>query len=278
MSLFQKEKKGLIILILLIFFQFVLISIQVPFEGENYFKKIIFSVFTPLEHGFVYVLDQVGNIWKNYFYLRDVLNKNKAMEKEMLFLRQENNILRHALQELKSKEEIEKRISKLKENILVARVIGLDASRFYKSIIINKGHQDGLKKDMVVVDKLGSLVGRVVEPVTFRESRVQLITDTDSGVGVFSQRKRIPGILTGDGQGGCLLKYIISSERYDVIPGEALITSGYDGIFPSGLRVGSIISVMPTTTLFKRIKVHPFFDFSELNQVAVFLTNPSEIL
>ena len=278
MSLFQKEKKGLVILVALIFFQLVLISIQVPLEGENYFKKFIFLVFSPLEDGFVYVFDQIGNFWKNYFYLRNVVDQNKTLEREMFFLRQENNILRHALEEYKNKKEIENRVSKIKENIIVARVVGLDASRFYKSIIINKGRHHGLKKDMVVVDKLGNLVGRVVEPISFRESTVQLITDTASGVGVISQRKKIPGTLSGDGQGRCLLKYIISSERFDIVPGEMLITSGYDGIFPRGLRVGSIISVTTTTSLFKKIKVHPFFDFSDLAQVAVFLANPAEVL
>ncbi|MFQ5720883.1 MAG: rod shape-determining protein MreC [Candidatus Aminicenantales bacterium] len=276
MSLVQKEKKGVVILVALIFFQLVLISIQVPLEGENYFEKFIFSVFSPLEDGFVFVFDQIANFWKNYFYLRNVMDQNKTLEKEMFFLRQENNILRHALQEYKKKKEIKSRIAKIKDNIIVARVVGLDISRFYKSIIINKGHHDGLKKDMVVVDRLGNLVGRVVEPITFRESRVQLITDTASGVGVISQRKKIPGILTGDGQGRCQLKYIISSKRFDIVPGEMLITSGYDGIFPRGLRVGNIISVTRTTSLFKKIKVHPFFDFSDLDQVAVFLANPAD--
>lgn len=277
MSLFLKEKKSLIVLIVLVFFQLVLISFQVPLEGKNYFERAIFSIFSPIQHGTASFLDGVSSIWKRYFYLRDVRSQNEKMKKEIFFLRQENNLLRNALQKLMDKEEIKNRISKIHKNILMARVIGLDASNFYNSVTIDKGSLDDLKKDMVVVDRFGNLVGRIVEPITFKESRVQLITDIESGVSVFSQKKRIPGIVIGDGKGRCLLKYIISSARRDVSKGESLLTSGYDGIFPSGLHVGEIISVIYTTSLFKKITVRPYFDFSHLDQVAVLFADPFEI-
>lgn len=279
MPLFLKEKKSLIILIVLIFIQLVLISLQVPLEKENYFERAIFSVFSPIQHGIAISSQKIGNIWKNYFYLRNVQSQNQKMREEIFFLRQENNILRNALQELKEAKEIQDRLSKIHKNILAARVIGLDTSNLYKSITINKGSLDGLKKDMVIVDKYGNLVGRIINPISFKESRVQLITDSESGISVFSEKTKVPGILTGDSQGGCYLKYILTTlpPNQDVSKGEALMTSGYDGIFLRGLHVGEIISITATISLFKRIKVQPYFDFRHLDQVAVLLIDPNEI-
>ena len=277
MPLFLKERKSLVVLTALIFFQLILISAQVPLGyGENYFEKAVFSVFSPVQHGILSLSRSIGEFWKNYFYLQNVQSQNRKMKDEMFFLRQENNLLRNALENLRSKKEIEESLLKLHENILVAQVIGFDASNFYKSAVINKGSLDGLKKDMVVLDKNGSLVGRIINPVALKESRVQLITDNESGVGVFSQSKKVMGILSGDDKGNCFLEYIhVTTE--DIYEGEDIITSGKDGLFPSGIKVGKIVSITTSTSLFKQVKVEPYFDIRDLDQVAVIMRDPMEI-
>ena len=277
MPLFLKERKSLLVLIVLIFFQLILISTQVPLGyGANYFEKAVFSIFSPVQHGILSLFRSIGNIWKNYFYLQNVQSQNQKMKQEMFFLRQENNLLRNALEKLRSKKEIQESLLKLHENILAAQVIGFDASNFYKSAVINKGSLDGLKKDMVVLDKNGSLVGRIIDPVALKESRVQLITDNESGVGVFSQKKKVMGILSGDGKGYCFLEYIHVTTG-DVYEGEDIITSGKDGLFPSGIKVGKIVSITTSTSLFKQVKVEPYFDIRHLDHVAIIMRDPMEV-
>ncbi len=277
MPLFLKERKSLVVLTALIFFQLILISTQVPLGyGENYFEKAVFSIFSPVQHGILSLFRSIGEFWKNYFYLQNVQSQNRKMKDEMFFLRQENNLLRNALENLRSAKEIEESLLRLHENILVAQVIGFDASNFYKSAVINKGSLDGLKKDMFVLDKNGSLVGRIINPVALKESRVQLITDNESGVGVFSQSKKVMGILSGDDKGYCFLEYIhVTTE--DIYEGEDIITSGKDGLFPSGIKVGKIVSITTSTSLFKQVKVEPYFDIRDLDQVAVIMRDPTEI-
>ena len=277
MSLFLKERKSLVVLTALIFFQLILISTQVPLGyGENYFEKAVFSIFSPIQHGILSLFRSGGEFWKNYFYLQNVQSQNRKMKDEMFFLRQENNLLRNALENLRSAKEIEESLLRLHENILVAQVIGFDASNFYKSAVINKGSLDGLKKDMIVLDKNGSLVGRIINPIALKESRVQLITDNESGVGVFSQSKKVMGILSGDDKGNCFLEYIhVTTE--DIYEGEDIITSGKDGLFPSGIEVGKIVSITTSTSLFKQVKVEPYFDIRDLDQVAVIMRDPMEI-
>ena len=277
MPLFLKERKNLVVLTALIFFQLILISTQVPLGyGENYFEKAIFSVFSPIQHGILSLFRSIGEFWKNYFYLQNVQSQNRKMKDEMFFLRQENNLLRNALENLRSAKEIEESLLRLHENILVAQVIGFDASNFYKSAVINKGSLDGLRKDMIVLDKNGSLVGRIINPVALKESRIQLITDNESGVGVFSQSKEVMGILSGDDKGYCFLEYIhVTTEG--IYEGEDIITSGKDGLFPSGIKVGKIVSITTSTSLFKQVKVEPYFNIRDLDQVAVIMRDPMEI-
>jgi len=277
MPLFLKERKSLLVLTALIFFQLILISTQVPLGYEqNYFEKAVFSFFSPIQHGILSLFRSIGNLWKNYFDLQNVQSQNQKMKDEMFFLRQENNLLRNALENLRSQKEIEESLLKLHENILAAQVIGFDASNFYKSATINKGSLDGLKKDMVVLDQNGSLVGRIIDPVALKESRVQLITDNESGVGVFSKKKEVMGILSGDGKGYCFLEYIhVTTEG--IYEGEDIITSGKDGLFPSGIKVGKIVSITTGTSLFKQVKVEPYFDIRRLDHVAIIMKDPMEI-
>jgi rod shape-determining protein MreC len=277
MPLFLKERKSLLVLTALIFFQLILISTQVPLGyGENYFEKAVFSIFSPVQHGIISFFLSISSLWKNYFHLQNVQSQNRKMKEEMFFLRQENNLLRNALENLRSEKEIKESLLRLHENILAAQVIGFDASNFYKSAIINKGSLDGLKKDMVVLDKNGNLVGRIIDPVALKESRVQLITDNESGVGVFSQKKEVMGILSGDDKGYCFLEYIhVTTE--DIYEGEDIITSGKDRLFPPGIRVGKIVSITTSTSLFKQVKVEPYFDIRHLDQVAIIMRDPMEV-
>lgn len=277
MPLFLKEKKNLIILLALIFFHLILISLQVPLGYEqSYFEKGFFSVFSPVQHGILSFFQSIGKLWKNYFYFRNVRSQNQEMKEEIFLLRQENNLLRTVLQELKSEKEVEENLFKIRQSILPAQVIGLDASNLYKSATINKGSLDGIKKNMVVLDKNGNLVGRIVGPVSLKEARVQLITDNESGVGVFSQKNKVMGVLRGDAKGFCFFNYVLVTEL-GISEGEEVITSGYDGIYPSGIKIGKIVTIEETTSLHKEIKVEPYFDFRYLDQLAVIKKDPKEI-
>lgn len=265
----MKEKHKLVLFLSLVFFHLVLISFQVP-RGHKptFFERAVFAVFAPIQHGIVSFFQKTGQIWNRYFYLRHVEAQNQRMREELFFLRQENLLLQHALDGYRSAEEIRLSLSHLSRSIIIASVVGLDSNLIYKSVVLNKGSRDGVKRDMVVLDRQGWLIGRVVDPITLRQSRVQLITDEECGVGVLTKRHRVVGILQGDGRGKCRLKYILKTNR-DVEEGEEVLTSGYDGIYPSGLPIGRIVSILEDASVFKKIEVEPYFDFAGFDRVAV---------
>jgi len=265
-----KEQKRFLLLLGLVLAHLLLISIQVPRGDEpTYFERAIFSIFGPVEHGVVSFFRGLKSTWQDYFYLRDVQRQNQALRDEAFQLRQENLALRNLLLDFQGSREIQSLLATVSRSILVATVIGIDSGQVYKSIHLNKGAVDGVRKDMIVLDRMGRLVGRVVEPVSRGESRVQLISDVDSGVGVVTERFRVIGVLQGDAEGKCRLKYIVKTNK-DVQADEEVLTSGLDGIYPSGIPVGRVVSIGEDGDLFKKIVVAPYFDLSDLDQVAVF--------
>ena len=73
----------------------------------------------------------------------------------------------------------------------------------------------------------------------------------------------------------CRLKYILTTDS-QLINGDSVVTTGYDGIFPPDLPVGEVVSVTSTEDLFQDIKIKPYFNIRNLDQVAVIKLNAKE--
>lgn len=277
MPSFLKKNKNLVILILLIFSQMVLISVQVPKGTEGtYFETFIFSIFSPIQNGVVFLYKGIGRVWNDYFYLIEVKQQNRKLLTEVTRLRQENIVLRNILKKYEKEENIKNFITDISKNFVNARIIGFDMSNLFKSVVINKGRSQGLKKDMVVLDDRGNLVGRIVAPISNHQATVQLITDNKSGVSVVKQGGSSIGILSGNNTETCEMKYILSTDE-EVNTGNTIVTTGHDGIFPPDLQVGKVFSVKRTHEMFKEIKVSPFFRIDQLHQVVVLRVDTKEI-
>ena len=276
MPFFLEKRKNLIILIGLLCFHLVLLSIQAPLGSESsLFEKVVFAVFTPVQNGFRAFTRGVGNLWKSYFDLRGTRKENRRLKQEIFFLRLENRLVQGLLKRYEKEEELRPLLEEMRKSIVFARVIALDMTNRYKSVVINRGLLDGIEKDMFVLDKYGHLVGRVTGVVSPKEARIQLITDSESGTSVFNPAKII-GVINGDDQGLCVLKYIEGTET-GVKEEDELVTSGYDRIYPPGILVGKVISVRESEELFKEIMVAPFFKIENLDELAVLKIDPSEI-
>ncbi|HUM33965.1 MAG: rod shape-determining protein MreC [Candidatus Saccharicenans sp.] len=254
---------------LLLFFNLILISAQIPLGSkQTLLEKIIFAAFSPLQKATVSAYDYIAQSWHNVLSLKEARKENQELKKQIFFLNQEKELLIEKLRISLGRQELENNLKWLKTSILPARVIGLDTANYFRSLVIDQGSAEGVIKNLPICDHLGHLVGKTTEPISGHEAKVILITSEESGVAVISARDRTPGILTGDGQGKCLIKYIMASSPGGEV-GDEILTSGYDQIFPAGLKVGKIVSVSAQTGLFKKIIVEPYFDFRELSLVAV---------
>jgi rod shape-determining protein MreC len=272
MPLFPKDKRTFRLFLVLVVLHLLLISIQVPRgSAPSFFERGVFFVVSPIQHGAVAVFRFVRGIGTGYFFLIKVQRQNQALRQEEFILRQENARLRQSLGKALAVKDMEARLQGGPGTVLAASVISLDPVSYYKSVVIDRGRLDGLAKDMVVVDRWGNLVGRVIEPISLKEASVQLITDDGSGTSVFIKGDKGLGVVTGDGRGRCLLKYILDTAE-GIVAGDEVLTMGSDKIYPWGIPVGRIVSVTSNQSLFKDVIVQPNFHFRELSQVAVLKT------
>ncbi|HAD03446.1 MAG: rod shape-determining protein MreC [Desulfuromonadales bacterium GWD2_61_12] len=188
------------------------------------------------------------------------------------FLAAENRRLRAELigqEELRRENERLKGLLAFRDQAAVptvaARVIGVDATNWFQTVTIDKGSSDGVSEGAVVVNDQGA-VGRVVRNAS-RSSRVLLITDASSAVATLVERTRSRGICQGTGA-GLILDYVALPE--DVVVGDVIVTSGLGGIFPKGLPVGVVVSVVRGGfSMFQTIQVAPAVDFARLEEVLV---------
>jgi rod shape-determining protein MreC len=120
---------------------------------------------------------------------------------------------------------------------VTSRVIADSSGAFARSVMINSGSQQNVKAGYPVINADG-LVGRVVD-VGPNSSRVLLSTDADSRVPVRIGTDLVRGILAGDNGTNPRLLYLPDGAK--ISPGDEVSTSGTGGLFPPGLRIGTVI-------------------------------------
>ena len=128
---------------------------------------------------------------------------------------------------------------------------------------------------MAVCDRTGALVGRTIALVSLKESMIQLVTDKDSSVSVQSVAAGLVGSMTGLSKEVCDLRYVLASAPGGA-EGEELRTTGFDKIYPAGIRVGVIQSIGKdaASPIFQSIVVRPYLNFAALDVVAVLTKGP----
>jgi rod shape-determining protein MreC len=164
---------------------------------------------------------------------------------------------------------------KSKYKVLTARIIGRDPSIWFDSSIVNRGSLDGVKLNMPVVTD-GGLVGRVtaVSPLT---AQVDLITRDKSGLGAIIGEigvSNVLGVVSGTSKKDVVeMRYVPGS--VDVQVGQIVYTSGQDGIYPAGLKVGEIVQVEPgSATTPHKILIRPSSGIDSMQEVGILLYEP----
>jgi rod shape-determining protein MreC len=122
---------------------------------------------------------------------------------------------------------------------VVAPVIGRSADHWWHQILLGRGSSDGVKVGDVVTGT-GGLVGRVTA-VTPNTSRVLLISDPTSQIGVTVSRSRYMGYIRGQSENRVVMEFF--DKVPDVRPGDVITTSSFSQLYPSGLTVGVVESV-----------------------------------
>ena len=254
---------GLLLLVALLWYS---VSLRQQ-EETNFIENVVLRLTGPVQAGFDNMIRGVADTWGHYLYLVDTAEENHALIEENRTLRAvltqsdevrlENQRLRLLL-DFKETQEIE---------TLPARVIAEDASSWFRTVMIDKGQEHGVREGMPVVVAEG-VVGRVVRSSP-RFSRVLLVTDASSAVASLLQHNRARGVCRGQGE-QLVFDFVLRQEEVKV--GDRVVTSGMGGVFPKGLVIGNVGRVeRQEFGLFQAIEVVPAVDFSHLEEVLVML-------
>ena len=251
-----KQRFSLVVL-LIISVTFIILG-KINFGPINYLKvgineivyRVAFVTSVPEKYiGYSFrAIEGHFNIYKNYNLIEEELKKLKNKKYETDFLQSEN-----------------KRLKEILENItysydgVVAKVLIDKQSPFLKSIIINKGSKNDLKKGMAVLSD-NYLIGKIVE-VNYTTSRVLLLSDLNSRIPVSIEPGSIQSILSGDGKNSGTIQY---TKNNTLINSDSIIyTSGTGGLLKPGIPIGKIYKNEKQNIL------NFFIDFTQLRYVKV---------
>ncbi|MCS7214675.1 MAG: rod shape-determining protein MreC [Thermodesulfovibrio sp.] len=249
--MFKKTTIFLILGICLV--SFLLISYQS--KRQINFIKIDFS-------NLILPIQNLKNFFTEIFNLKEENRKLKEQLYQTILQQRSHHELIEENKRLKGLLNLQER---KKELIAIAKVIKIGSNKFLKTIWIDKGHDHGIKVGMPVIT-LHGLAGKVIS-TSSNFSEVLLLTDPNFSVSVRVERTRTEGIVTGTGTNLCILKYMPLEE--DINVGDVLITSGTDGIFPEGLKVGVVRKIERKKGFFQNIEIIPYQSDSKIEEVAV---------
>src|SRR5271166_3496756 len=269
MDTFLSRYRNLIVLAAILFAQIIALAVQVrrpTDEGETRLIRVwAISAVTPFEKAVVHSQQWVQNLFTTYAYLRGVRRENRALRAEIEQMKIEQARLNEDAHMARRVQALLAFKEQYVDSTIAAQVIGTSGSEQSRVLYIDKGSDDGIKPDMAVITPTG-IVGKIVQ-VSPGSAQVLPINDQLSGVGAALKDSRLQGILKGASNGTTTLQYIMSDEP--VKPGEVVITSGGDRIFPKGLLVGTVASVEPGKELFLNIRVIPSARLDRLEEVLV---------
>lgn len=253
----------------------LLISAQVQSKsGLPVLTHLTFGAFAGVQRAAAWAADGLGGVWGRYVALRGVEAENAALREQLVVLQGQVQAQAAIAGRTASLESALQLQPTLPQRTLVARVIAGDPAPGARVVTIDRGSADGVTAEMGVI-AVGGVVGRVVGQPTAHAAQVQLLTGRLAAAGAVLDKAQSEGVVTGGGDDDVPLRmnYVLNS--YDVTPGERVVTSGHDGIFPAGFLIGTVDRAERGTMMYKLIAIRPSVNFARLDVVLVLLDRPA---
>ncbi len=267
----KKNTSTLIIFVLILFLIFCLFFGNEKNKKNFKVNNVISMITLPFQKNF-YSTSYAINKWiKNNFNSKELVQKNLQLQNEVNFLRKQ--LVEFNRYKLENKELLKLLQAKKINNslkFLPSLVVGKISNSPYKSFIIDKGSNDGVKAHNAVVTSEG-LVG-YIDKVFLNSSVVKTILDNEVNIGVYNTSNGESGMLTGTINLAYknLTKMRYLSRQTSAKSGDVLITSGTSDDFPKGVLVGKITGLQQeshSTSVFALIE--PFCDFNNLKHIFI---------
>jgi len=247
--------------------QLLLLSLQITRNRDVRLLRVwAVAAIDPFQRSLRGIIDISTGAWRTYRSLLRAQEENQELHTQLVSAQaQIQQLSQQAAESLRLRTLLQFK-NQLPFQTVAAEVIASSPGENSNAIFIGKGVDEGLTSDLAVITPEG-VVGKTIA-VFSHSSQVLLLTDPSSGVGVMLEKSRIQGVLKGDSQDLCLIRYIMNEEP--VSSGEAVLTSGLDRIYPKGLPVGTVAGTS-AGNIYKNVEVRPAADLSRLETVLVVL-------
>lgn len=284
MESFFSRFKNVLVLVTVLLVQTIGLAVQVrrPTDSARpdgrqvtLLRTWVIGAVTPFERFFHGIGHGVRFGWSDYVYLRNTRKENEALQQEIARLRLEQSELAedarqgHRLQAMLNFQQ------HYVTSTIAAQVIGTSGTDQSRVLYIDKGAKDGLKIDQAVITPDG-IVGKIRE-VEGHTAQVLAINDTASGAGVLLATTRIRAIVHGTPSGQIVITNLTPDSR--IKPGEQVLSSGGDQIYPRGLPVGVIETIVPDPEHqpYTVITLKPAANLFQLEEVLIITGTQTEL-
>ena len=268
--MYKNKKTGIIgvVVTVIILIAIVVIS-NIEIENFSQIGGALSSFVMPVQNGITYLKNKITG---NNTFFSDIT----TLKEENQQLKEENSNLEQSLRELeiiKAENETLKEYVNLKDKYteyttVPGYVINRDTSNYSNIIVINIGSNDGISEGMAVIADEG-LVGHVIS-VTDTTAKVQTLLDTSSSVSSLVGTTRDAIIVKGTLDDNDKLRATYIPTDATILEGDKIETSGLGGIYPKGITIGTVESIVNTKNLTNRYAViTPAVDFDKVETVLV---------
>jgi rod shape-determining protein MreC len=264
------------LLAVLLLSQLVLMSVSArhPNKEQSMFNTWMMTVFSPVVRVGNSVLSTVTGGFTGLGELRRAKVENEDLKNRLEQMTVELSETREKAAQFEVLRNTYGLPANLQYRQIAANVIARDTTLWFKRLTIDRGTLDGVKRDMPVVTTAG-IVGRIIN-VGPNYAQVQVITDSNAGVGVMIQRTRAMGVLKGLNSARCEIKNIPANE--EVQEGEIVVTTGLDRIYPKGLVVGTTERVENDPSApWKKIVLNPAAQVDRVENILVLLVEAKDL-
>ena len=239
-----------------------------PSDDRSWAAHALLEIAAPVQKAITRPVVFARETWRRYVALVDLEEENESLRAEIARLEQESLQFREALVVSGQLQRIAQMRREFEVPLLPTQVVGQDASTWSNALLLDRGRNSEVRSGMPVLVDQG-LVG-LISATTPHAARAMLILDRRSTVDTMVERSRARGLVHGLGTGE--LQFVFMVRGDDVKEGDDVITSGVGGVYPKGIRVGTITSVnADREELLHTAQVKPAVDFGRLEQVFVVL-------
>lgn len=267
------KPKILIFVLTLVCIATLILSVVSPSFSKP-IKTVMGSVVVPLQEGMNSIGEWVGNKSDALKTVRKLKKENAKLSNKVAELTEENSLLaqnKYELERLRNMYQLDKDYSSYPK--IGANVISKDAGNFFNIFTINKGSDDGIKKDMNVISG-GGLVGLVFE-VGKNYAKVRSIIDDESSTSVSFPNTSETAIVSGDLKlmKDNLMNITEISKDAKIAEGDMVVTSKISNKFLPGILVGYVMKTSKDPNeLTQSGQITPVVDFQHIDEVLVITT------